>query len=101
MRNLVLASETAKASGRRSGFVVAYADDPAFSFARNVQSEDWMRFASLLGQDVVAMRTLSHQALVAGAIEALAKAGMAAGPWPALKSFIEGKIDAVARGFGR
>jgi hypothetical protein len=96
MRNLVLAKETAKMSGRRAGFVVAYADHPAFPFASKVGSEDWKRLSGLIRQAVVPMLAISHQGLVRRAITGLEVAGLEPGPWPALEAFIEQKISAVA-----
>ena len=98
MRNLTVAYETGRASGRKPAFVVAYADAPGLPMADRIRSAQWQRFSDALVPEAMPLKTIPLQRIATIAAEAVKAAGLDASKWCDLSEWVEHRIISVARG---
>lgn len=97
MRNLTVAFETGRASGRKSAFVVAYADAPGLPMADQIHSAEWQRFCGALAPEALPLKPISVQDIAATGVKATAAAGLDAAKWRELSGWLDRRISGVAR----
>lgn len=64
MRNITLCSEVARDQGLKPVFLLVYADDPEFSIAQEVRSQDWAEFLSQVKSGTVDVKIIAYQQIL-------------------------------------
>lgn len=93
MRNLVLAHELGLPEGRKSTFVVVYANDKDLPFPAVLSTKQWKRLLGLVRSDKVGLHVMSFQEVLSLARE---RAGGTSAVWRDLEEWIRRKIRKAA-----
>jgi len=96
MRNLTVAYETGRTSGRKSAFVVSYADAPGLPMADKIHSADWKRLSDVLRPEALPLKAIPMQRIAAIASEAVKAAGLDTAKWRGLSEWVKHRINSVA-----
>jgi hypothetical protein len=93
MRNLTIGWAVAQHRHLQPAFVLVYADGPTLPMAARLRSSDWTRFTQTLKSNTIAVHTLSFQALITLAQQAVPTDST----WADLHIWVARKIDSVCR----